>query len=155
MRAIGTGFVAVAAIGLLVSGCGGSDDTSTANTTTTAQPTVFSVTLDGTTEVPGPGDLDGTGAAQITVDPNGTEVCYSLTVTGIEGVNAAHIHEGRAGTAGPIAVTLKAPSTGQSEGCAKASGSIIKGLSSGTRSFYVNFHSAKFPDGAVRAQLSG
>ena len=154
MRAIGAGLVAVAAIGLLLTGCGGgSDDQTTA--TSTVQPTVFNVTLDGTSEVPGPGDLDGSGSAEITVDPNGTQICYSLSVTGIAGVNAAHIHEGRAGTAGPIAVTLEAPATGHSEACTNASASVVKALGSGTRSFYVNFHSTKFPDGAIRAQLTG
>jgi hypothetical protein len=154
MRANGARLVAVAAIGLLLTGCGGGSDDKTTSTTT-QQPTVFNVTLDGTSEVPGPGDLDGSGTAEITVDPNGTQVCYSLSVTGIAGVNAAHIHTGRAGTAGPIALTLDAPTTGHSETCTNAAASVIKPLSSGTGSFYVNFHSSDFPDGAIRAQLTG
>jgi hypothetical protein len=119
------------------------------------QPTVFNVTLEGGAEVPGPGDLGGSGHAEITVDPNGTQICYTLSATGIDGVNAAHIHEGRAGTAGPVVVTLEAPTAGHSEACTNASPSVMKALGSGTQSFYVNFHSTKFPDGAIRAQLTG
>lgn len=154
MRAIGVGLVAGAAIGLLLTGCGGGSDAKT-TATTTQQPTVFNVTLDGASEAPGPGDLGGSGTAQITVDPNGTQICSSLSVTGVNGVNAAHIHEGRAGTAGPIAATLEAPTSGHSEVCTNASASVIKALSSGTLSYYVNFHSIDFPDGAIRAQLTG
>jgi hypothetical protein len=153
MRAIRAGLVAVAAIGLLLTGCGGGSDDMT--TATTTQPTVFNVTLNGMAEVPGPGDLDGSGNAQITVDPGGTQICYSLSVAGIDGVNAAHIHEGRAGTAGPIVVTLEAPATGHSEACTKAPAPIMKALGSGTGSFYLDFHSSKFPDGAIRTQLTG
>ena len=156
MRAIGAGLVAGAAIGLLLTGCGGGGDAkSTSITSTSKQPTEFNVTLEGGAEVPGPGDLGGSGTAQITVDPHGTQICYSLSVAGINGVNAAHIHEGQPGTVGPIAVTLAAPTTGHSEACADATASVIKALSSGTRAFYVDFHSTGFPDGAVRAQLTG
>jgi hypothetical protein len=155
MRAIGAGLVAVAAIGLLLTACSGGNDDDKTTSTTARQPTVFNVTLNGTPEMPGPGDLDGSGTAEITVDPTGTQVCYSLSVTGIDGVNAAHIHEGRAGTAGPVAITLEAPTTGRSEACTDAPASIMKALGAGTRSFYVNFHSIDFPDGAIRAQLTG
>jgi CHRD domain len=154
MRAIGTGLVAVAAVGLLLSGCGGGDDDA-ATTTTIRQPTVFNVNLTGTQEVPGPGDLAGTGTALITVDPNGTQICFTLTQSGIEGVTAAHIHEGKAGVSGPVAVTLTPPTSGTSEGCVNADATVIKNLSAGTRSYYVNFHTTAFPDGAIRAQLSG
>jgi hypothetical protein len=154
MRAIGTGLVAVAAFGLVLSGCGGGDD-DTATSVTKPQPTAFTVNMTGSEEVPGPGDLSSTGTAEISVDPNGTQVCFTLTAGDIEGVTGAHIHEGRAGTAGPIAVTLIAPTTGRSEGCVDTTASIIKGLSSGSRSFYVNVHSTDFPDGAIRAQLTG
>jgi CHRD domain len=156
MRAIGTGFVAVAAIGLLLGGCGGGDDNLKGTTTTTTrQPTVFNVNMTGTEEVPGPGDLAGTGSAQITVDPNGTQICFILTESGIDGVTAAHIHEGKAGVSGPVVVTLTPPTTGSVEDCVDADATVIKNLSAGTRSYYVNLHSTAFPNGAVRAQLTG
>jgi hypothetical protein len=156
MRAIRTGLVLVAATGLVLAGCGDDDDEPTTTNTTPASEEIvnFDVKLEGSAE-PQPGDLNGSGSAQLRVDPNGTEICYQLSVDGIEGVTAAHIHEGRNGTAGPIAVTLVAPITGPVDECVETSSSIIAGLSSGNRSFYVNVHSTNFPDGAVRAQLTG
>jgi hypothetical protein len=157
MRAIRTGLILVAATGLVLAGCGDDEkEPTTTNTTPAASQDVnFNVTLQGSEESPGPGDLNGTGSAQLRVNPNSTEICYQLSVDGIEGVTAAHIHEGRAGTAGPIAVTLEAPSAGPVDTCVETSSSIIAGISSGNRSFYVNVHSTAFPDGAVRAQLTG
>jgi hypothetical protein len=148
------GSVAVAVfVGSVLAGCGEGEDPAM-STTTTGPDVNFNVTLSGIEEVPGPGHPDGTGAAMLTVQPGGDEVCVTITVEGVDDVTAAHIHEGRAGTAGPIAVTLPTPTDGAADGCASASTSIIDGLATGTRSFYVNVHSEKFPDGAVRAQLT-
>jgi hypothetical protein len=123
--------------------------------TTSSRDVIFNVALGGAAEAPGPGDPDGSGTAQITVVPGGTEVCAILTVENLDEVTGAHIHEGRAGTAGPIAVTLPTPAGGSAEECVQASGSIVEGLSEGNRSFYVNVHTSEYPDGAVRAQLTG
>ncbi len=147
----------VAVTGLALAGCGGDDDEPTTTDTDppASEDVTFDVTLAGAAESPGPGDPDGTGTLRMTVNPDGTEVCYQLAVDDIEGVTGAHIHEGRAGTAGPIAVTLEAPTRGPVDECVETTSSIIDGLSSGTRSFYVNVHTSEFPDGAVRAQLTG
>jgi hypothetical protein len=154
MRTIITGLLAAAIAGTGLAACGGDDEESTPSTTSSPE-VVFSVNLTGADEVPQPGSADGRGTARITVNPNGTEVCYELTVTDLADVTAAHIHEGRSGTAGPIAVTLDAPTDGQSEGCVQTSASIVDGMTGGNRSFYVNIHTTEFPDGAVRAQLTG
>lgn len=150
MRTIGTG-LAVAVLALAA--CDGGDDEATPSTTSTRD-VVFSVTLDGLAPVPGPGAIDGSGNADIIVDPLGTEVCYSLRVSNIGAVTAAHIHEGRNGTAGPIAVTLKDPVPEPTK-CVETTKSIITGLTSGDRAFYVDVHTAEFPEVAIRAQLKG
>jgi hypothetical protein len=146
--------VAVVLVGVLA-GCTEGEDP--AMTTTTTGPDVnFNVNLTGVEEVPGPGDDDGTGAAMITLHQGGSDVCATISVDGLAGeVTGAHIHEGRAGTAGPIAVTLPAPTSGSAEGCVGTSTSIVDALATGTRAFYVNVHTDEFPDGAVRAQLTG
>jgi hypothetical protein len=138
---------------LAISACG-SDDDATTSSTTAAQPVTFNVNLSGIEEVPGPGDGDGIGAAMVTVTPGTTDVCTTMTVDNVDEVIGAHIHEGRNGTAGPIAVTLMAPTEGSSEGCVETSGSIVDALATGTRSFYINVHTNDYPDGAVRAQLT-
>ena len=149
-KALALGGVAV----FVLSACGSGDDPATTDTTT-GQPVTFNVNLSGVDEVPGPGDGDGSGAAMITVTPGTTDVCTTMTVDNLDEVIGAHIHEGRPGTAGPIVVTLMPPTSGSSDGCVETSASIVDALATGTRSFYINVHTNDFPDGAVRAQLTG
>ena len=150
-------------------GCGDGDSDSDAEvtgTTTTAatgdtateltggEPFGAAFDLSGSAEVPGPGDPDGSGRAEIEIEPGSEELCYSLVVEKVDGVTAAHVHEGEPGMAGPVAVTLGAPTDGSSEGCVATTSSTLDGIREGTRSFYVNIHSADYPDGAVRGQIT-
>lgn len=110
--------------------------------------------LTGEAEVPGPGDPDGSGSAEITVEPGSTKVCFKITILNVDDITAAHIHEGRLDSAGPIAVTLTTPTGRDTERCVSSTTSIIDALLKETRAFYVNVHSTEFPDGAVRGQLT-
>lgn len=113
----------------------------------------LTATLSGAEEVPGPGDTDGSGEARITVNPGKGEICYSLKVSGIEPARAAHIHDGDKGTAGPVVVTLTAPTSGTSAGCATVSREQALEIVKDPSGYYVNVHNAPFPGGAVRGQL--
>lgn len=113
----------------------------------------LSAGLTGAAEVPGPGDTDGGGSATVRVNPGQTQVCYTLTVTGIDAATVAHIHRGATGVAGPPVVTLDAPADGSSEGCATVSRDVAREIVQNPGGFYVNVHNAAFPNGAVRGQL--
>lgn len=113
----------------------------------------LSASLTGAAEVPGPGDTDGGGSATVRVNPGQTQVCYTLTVTGIDAATVAHIHRGATGVAGPPVVTLDAPANGSSEGCATVSRDVAREIVQNPGGFYVNVHNAAFPNGAVRGQL--
>ena len=83
------------------------------------QRAILTVTMTGIQEVPGPGDPDGSGTAEIRVDPRDGQVCWNLYARGIDPATAAHIHRGAAGIAGPPVVTLTTPdAAGRSQGCA-------------------------------------
>jgi hypothetical protein len=110
--------------------------------------------LTGAAEVPGPGDPKGSGTAQVTLNPNTGEVCYELSVENIQEATAAHIHEGALGKEGPVKVSLDAPKTGTAKGCKSADAALIKAIMQDPTGYYVNVHSAAFPNGAVRGQLS-
>ena len=110
--------------------------------------------LTGAAEVPGPGDPKGTGTAQVTLDPNKGEVCYELSVENIQEATAAHIHEGELGKEGPVKVSLDTPKGGTAKGCKSADAALIKAIMQDPSGYYVNVHSAAFPNGAVRGQLS-
>ena len=107
--------------------------------------------MTGEQEVPGPGDPDGKGTAEVKVFRG--KVCYELSVQRIRPATAAHIHEGRRGVAGDIRVTLKPPSDGSSSGCKDISRMLSRDLREHPGAFYVNVHNNQFPDGAIRGQL--
>ena len=86
-----------------------------------------------------------------TISPN--TVCYKLTARGIAPPNAAHIHEGGPGVAGPVVLPLRPPTSGFSGGCAKAAPALVSGLRANPSNYYVNVHNAPYPDGAIRGQL--
>lgn len=111
--------------------------------------------LTGAAEVPGPGDPDGTGSAQITVNSGQNKVCYKLAVSNIAVATMAHIHKGGSTVAGPVRVTLRAPNAaGTSTGCATVARALALEILKRPADFYVNVHNAAFPGGAVRGQLA-
>ena len=110
--------------------------------------------LTGAAEVPGPGDPDGTGTAQITVNAGQKQVCYKLRVSNIAPATAAHIHEAAPTAAGPGVVTLGAPTSGTSSGCVTVTRALALEILKRPADYYVNVHNAAFPGGAVRGQLA-
>ena len=114
----------------------------------------LSTDLTGAEEVPGPGDPDASGHADITLNQGEGEVCYTLGWSNVAGtVVAAHIHVGPAGVAGPVVVPLPVGADGAS-GCVAAAVDLIKAIRKDPSSYYVNVHSVPdFPAGAVRGQL--
>jgi hypothetical protein len=154
MRTIRTGLVAAVALGLVAAACGSDDNGATTDTTSSRQ-VVFNVNLTGAAEAPATGSTDGHGTARVTVDPDGDQVCVELTTSDLPNITAAEIRQGAAGTTGPVLVTLTTPQNGKSEGCVPASESVVSAIASGQRSFYLNVSSTDFPDGAIRAQLTG
>ena len=110
--------------------------------------------LTGAAEVPGPGDTDGTGTAQITVNSGQKQVCYKLSVSNIAPATAAHIHEAAPTAAGPVVVTLGAPTSGTSSGCVTVTRALALEILKRPADYYVNVHNAAFPGGAARGQLA-
>ncbi len=113
----------------------------------------LSTTLTGATEVPGPGDPDGKGMFSATVNAGQGQLCYTLTAMKIDPATAAHIHEAPAGRAGPVVITLEAPTDGSSEACATVTRELAKELIKSPADYYVNVHNPAFPAGAIRGQL--
>ena len=111
--------------------------------------------LTGAAEVPGPGDTDGAGMAEITVNAGQNRVCYKLSVSNIAPATAAHIHEAPPTAAGPVVVTLGAPNaSGMSSGCVTVTRALALEILKRPADYYVNVHNAPFPAGAVRGQLA-
>jgi hypothetical protein len=124
-------------------------------------PKVLFAVLTGNKEV----DVDGRRGAG---DPNGRgtfsalfagdQLCYGITVRGIDDPIAAHIHRGGPRTAGPIEIPLAHPTSGDpgtSSDCTSVTDAQRRALLRNPRRFYVNVHTEPFPGGAVRGQTFG
>jgi hypothetical protein len=118
----------------------------------------FTTALTGAAEAPGPGDLNASGTASLTLNPGLGEVCFDLSWADIDGeVFAAHIHVAPAGSPGPIVVPLFAGSfggTGSFSDCVDADRDLLRTIIKNPEAYYVNVHSRpNFPGGAIRGQL--
>lgn len=118
-----------------------------------ADGTALKATLDGASEVPGPGMKGAMGQASVMAYPDTGYVCWSLSVTDAGTPNGAHIHKGAAGVAGGVAVPLEAPAGGMSQGCKQVDKAVAADIAANPAGYYVNVHNADYPKGALRGQL--
>ncbi len=112
----------------------------------------FAATLNGANEVPA-GDPDGVGTATISTDDATNRICTGLEVRNIGAVTAAHLHRGPAGVNGPPVITLDAPDDDDSNDCDAVEDALLDEIRRNPTNFYVNVHTAEFPNGAIRGQI--
>lgn len=93
----------------------------------------------------------GSGSASFTIRRGKGELCYTLTVTGLTNVTAAHIH--RVST-GDVVVPLTAPTSGSTSGCVTVAKALLQEIVSKPGAFYVNVHTQTYPNGQIRGNLS-
>ena len=108
----------------------------------------------GANEVPNPGDPDGSGAAHVTLNQGQGEVCFEITVAGVDPITAAHIHTGAAGVPGGVLVNFNVPVNGLSGCVSGVDKDLIKDIRQNPENYYVNVHNAVYPAGALRGQLT-
>jgi CHRD domain len=113
----------------------------------------LSANLTGRAEVPGPGKLNARGSATLTVNAGQNRACYTVRYANIPRANMAHVHRGAVGVAGPPVITLRMAGVGRFRGCNAIPRALARDLIRRPGRFYVNVHSAAFPDGAIRGQL--
>jgi hypothetical protein len=115
-----------------------------------AAQTTYYADLDGTKETPANGSTAG-GWARITLNP-GSTVTYDVRVWGVS-ATSAHIHDGAAGVAGPIIISLVGGPTAWSGTSGALTAAQVAKLQ--TQGLYVNVHSLAFSGGEIRGQLEG
>ena len=111
--------------------------------------------LAGKNEVSPKGDKNGRGSFAATFD--GRRLCYGYSVKNIGKPVAAHLHSAPAGKNGVARVELKLPKSGDPgsvSGCMKIPADVRDDILRRPKGYYVNVHTAEFPNGAVRGQLS-
>lgn len=97
----------------------------------------------------------GTGVFTGTVVEKGKSktLKWRLTFKKLTGkAAAAHIHLGKKGVAGPVAVALCGPCKSGAHGTAKVTEKIVSALEH--HKAYVNVHTARYPNGEIRGQIS-
>jgi CHRD domain-containing protein len=103
-------------------------------------------------EVPMAGPDGGRGTAEVVLDPDAGQLCYTLTYSGIGRPTAAHIHHGVKGKAGPVAVDFDYAKNGD-QGCVPVDAAELAEIGAKPADHYVNVHTASYPNGAIRGQL--
>jgi len=99
------------------------------------------------------GDPDGSGIADLVIDPATGRVCFDLLTVDIDPVMAAHIHVGAAGVdSGVVIIDLDVATNGLN-GCVFASMTDAMTVAADLAGHYLNVHTASAPLGAVRSQL--
>ncbi len=142
-----SGLVFASALSMLSMGCDDDDDGSALKE---------DVALTVAMEVPAPmGTTTASGTYKYEMMPATGVMTYTLTVANLTGpAQAAHIHLGPVGVAGPVVLPLLVPSTGTSvSGTVTLDAKAMADLTAGT--LYVNVHTAANPAGEIRGQLKG
>jgi hypothetical protein len=114
-------------------------------------------TLTSRQEVPRPkgnvGRATGTFTATVIKSGATTRLSWRLTFARLTGrAAAAHIHVGRRGRAGPVAVPLCGPCRSGVRKTVTLQQSVIAALEAGRA--YVNVHTARNPGGEIRGQIA-
>lgn len=115
--------------------------------------------LNGMQEVTTAGDPDGAAVAGVRLTGQ-TTVHYAFAWTGIAAPGAAHIHVGGVAQAGPVVVPFFAAPGGLPAaingvaGSVEADAALVRQIRRNPSGYYVNLHTAEFPAGAVRGQLT-
>ena len=101
-----------------------------------------------------PGPVGATGAATIEIDAAAGQVCQTISYenTGTA-LTLAHIHVGDAGVNGPVVVDLQVLPSGE-RACSAANATVLNEIVANPGGYYVNLHTAMFPMGVLRGQLS-
>ena len=122
-------------------------------------PEVIRASMTGAQEVPGPGDPDAQGTVEIVRFRVSGLLCVNLDFDGA--LNGAptevQVHEGTPTQAGPDVLTIPPPPSGSgfNGGCFPGfDATTVDDVFANPSAFYVNVHTADFPDGAIRGQLS-
>ena len=123
-------------------------------TASAASMTNLSVVAKGKYEKAGAGAMSGSVTGSFTADLKKNTLCYSVTNHGIKGISGIHIHTGKAGVDGAVAVALDPMKIGhKGSTCIKVEAKVLADIAAHPSLYYFNAHNATYPNGAVRAQL--
>jgi len=113
------------------------------------------VTALGSGVTGGAGSSTGSSTGTFVIDTAKGSICYNIKVKGLPGVQLVHIHKGALGADGPVAVGLNAKKFNAKDNtCITADKAALSDIAKYPSNYYFNVHTAAYPNGAVRGQLS-
>lgn len=117
-----------------------------------ATPLKLKVPLNARQEVPPPAVKAPAPTGLFTATLSGNTLTWRLTFARLSGpAIGAHIHLGKPGVAGPVAVPLCGPCKPGAQGKTTVSAKVAKAIRGGAT--YTNVHTQKNPAGEIRGQL--
>jgi hypothetical protein len=117
-----------------------------------AETVILTANLSGASEVGG-GAPGGNGALRAEVNSETGDFCYTLYAEKTSAPTMAHVHTGAAGTNGAPVITIDVTGKG-SDMCIAIEPEKLKPILANPAGYYVNIHTADFPAGAIRGQLT-
>lgn len=120
---------------------------------TQAETIKFAATLNGASETPADPSA-GKGTASVALDTDSKHIDWTITYSGLSGApTMAHFHGPAAiGVAAGVLVPITGNLTSPIKGSAELDDGQIGDLRGGL--WYVNIHSAQYPKGEIRGQLT-
>lgn len=113
----------------------------------------FSAALNAGQERPHSTGTKSGASGHFTATVTGTAIKWTLTFSHLTGpASAAHIHLGKRGVPGAVAVALCGPCTSGASGTGTVTAAQLASMKSGGT--YVNVHTAKNPNGEIRGQIT-
>lgn len=111
----------------------------------------FAADLSGAAEVPA-NDSAGKGKLEATLDTDTKVFTWTINYEGLSGdATGAHFHAAAEGAAGDVVVPIPDPLASPINGNATLTDEQVSQLQGG--GWYLNIHTAKFPDGEIRGQV--
>src|SRR5947209_18199438 len=115
----------------------------------------YTAVLTGTQQVP-PNTSPATGSATVVLSADQTQIAVTVTFSGLTApAIASHIHDGAPGTNGPVVIPFPGfpnATSGTYSQTFPITPALVAELQAGN--LYINIHTATFPGGEIRGQLS-
>jgi CHRD domain len=145
--------LAVNTLGIAACGSSGSASSGSASSAASGRPTaIYRVPLSGRTE-PVAGATQGRGDAIVAFHGDSV-LCWRFAhLHGFTAAANGELHAGAPGHAGRLLMTFLAGPRLHHQGCVSVSPALSKAVMKDPSGYYLNIPSARYPAGAVRAQL--
>jgi hypothetical protein len=117
-----------------------------------AKVSTLRATMRGSGEIGTKGSATGSGTAVVKLYRSAGKACWTLSVKGLDKALSAHVHKAAVKKTGPVVIPLGARFA--KRGCVTGlKARTIDAIVKNPGGYYVNIHTKKYLNGAIRGQL--